>query len=220
MRRDRRLAAPHGLASLLWLAAALGPGAGAARAQAGDRAPSALVRASTARDAARGAARFDPIFRKYSKRYFGIAFDWRRFKAQAMAESNLDTAAVSWVGARGLMQLMPSTFAAIRSARPEYRNIDDPEWNVAAGIAHDRGMWKLWPPELPDSERVRFMFGAYNAGEGPITRANATAAARKLAPNTWSSIEAVAPSVPRWRYRETLGYVRRITSNYDRLKNP
>jgi len=31
--------------------------------------------------------KFDRHFSKYSKRYFGPAFDWRFFKAQAVAES-------------------------------------------------------------------------------------------------------------------------------------
>ncbi len=34
--------------------------------------------------------RYDPYFSKYTKRYFGPAFDWTRFKAQAIAESNLN----------------------------------------------------------------------------------------------------------------------------------
>jgi membrane-bound lytic murein transglycosylase F len=55
------------------------------------------------------ADRYDDTFRKAAKRSFGPAFDWRVFKAQGMAESNLDPLARSRVGARGLMQLMPST---------------------------------------------------------------------------------------------------------------
>ena len=93
-------------------------------------------------------ARFDPTFKKYTKRYFGIAFDWRHFKAQAMAESQLKPDAESRVGAKGLMQLMPSTFNAIASQRPEFTSIDDPEWNIAAGIMHDRYLWKLWEPAI------------------------------------------------------------------------
>ena len=53
--------------------------------------------------------RYDATFRKYTKRFFGVGFDWRLFKAQGMTESNLDPASVSWVGAKGIMQLMPST---------------------------------------------------------------------------------------------------------------
>jgi len=191
-----------------------------AQAPVPERSTGALAKAAATRDAKRRAERFDPVFKKYGKRYFGVGFDWRQFKAQAMAESNLDSAAVSWVGARGLMQLMPSTFAAIQSARPEFTNIDDPEWNIAAGIMHNRHLWKLWSPTVPDSERVNFMFGSYNAGEGNIARASAVARARQLEPARWSSIEEVAPTVPRWRYRETLGYVRKIESNYARIKAP
>ena len=94
------------------------PAIASAQTPAPERSTGALARAAATRDATRRAARYDPIFKKYAKRYFGIGFDWRRFKAQAMAESNLDSTATSWVGARGLMQLMPSTFAAIQTARP------------------------------------------------------------------------------------------------------
>ena len=64
---------------------------------------------------ARKPADYDDTFRKYSKRFFGPAYDWKLFKAQGMTESNLDMTARSRVGARGVMQLMPSTFRSIRS---------------------------------------------------------------------------------------------------------
>src|SRR5688500_18701861 len=88
---------------------------------------------------ARDQARYDDLFRKYSKRFFGVGYDWRYFKAQGMAESNLDSAAQSYVGARGIMQLMPSTFAEIQSRRTEFESIDHVEWNIAAGILHEIG---------------------------------------------------------------------------------
>lgn len=160
---------------------------------------------------------YDPIFRKYSKRYFSIAFDWRHFKAQAMAESRLDPKAISPVGARGVMQLMPSTFRLIASRRSEFVSIDDPEWNIAAGILHDRDTWRLWEKTVPVDSRHPFMFATYNAGEGPITRAAARARAKKLNHTQWPSIEQVAPEIPRWRYRETLDYVRKIAANYKHL---
>ena len=61
---------------------------------------------------------YDEYFRKYSKRYFGPHFDWRWFKAQAIAESGLKHDAKSWVGAVGVMQIMPATFEEIRRANP------------------------------------------------------------------------------------------------------
>ena len=62
--------------------------------------------------------KYDDYFRKYSKRFFGIGFDWRFFKAQALAESNLVPDVQSRVGAIGLMQLMPSTFQEIQTENP------------------------------------------------------------------------------------------------------
>jgi membrane-bound lytic murein transglycosylase F len=160
-----------------------------------------------------GNERFDPIFRKYSKRFFGVGFDWRLFKAQGMAESNLDSLAHSWVGARGVMQLMPSTFLGIQSRNPEFSAIDDPEWNIAAGILHDRSLWRLWAEQPSDSDRRNFMFASYNAGRGTILRAQSAAQARALDHRLWQNIELVAPEVRRWRYQETLGYVRKIEGN-------
>ena len=162
-------------------------------------------------------ARYDDLFRKYSKRFFGVGYDWRYFKAQGMAESNLDSAARSYVGARGIMQLMPSTYAEIQSRRAEFESIDNVEWNIAAGILHDRYLWQRWKDLGTDEERRRFMFGSYNAGEGPILRARGMARQRQLDAHTWSSIEQVAPEVRRWRYRETLGYVRKIQRNHQQL---
>ncbi|HEX6053559.1 MAG TPA: transglycosylase SLT domain-containing protein, partial [Gemmatimonadaceae bacterium] len=65
--------------------------------------------AAAAQGKKRDVDRYDHVFRKYSKRYFGVGYDWRIFKAQALAESEMNPNARSWVGARGLMQLMPST---------------------------------------------------------------------------------------------------------------
>ena len=161
----------------------------------------------------RDARRFDETFRKYAKRFFGAGYDWRVFKAQAMAESDLDPEAHSRSGARGLMQLMPSTFAQIQSRNPALVSISDPEWNIAAGIQYDRTLWNLWKEHPEGSDRQRFMFGSYNAGRGTILRAQAVARADSLDFMQWVSIEAVAPRVPGWRHLETLGYVRKISTN-------
>ncbi len=158
------------------------------------------------------------MFRKYSKRYFGVGFDWRLFKAQGMAESNLDSAASSWVGARGIMQLMPATFHEISSRNPEMSRIDDPEWNIAAGIFYDRSLWRLWAQDSVEEHRREFMFASYNAGRGTILSAQAMARRDSLDHRSWPAIESVAPKVRRWRYNETLGYLRRIDSLHAKMK--
>ena len=178
----------------------------------------AINRADSARVKARDDSRYDDYFKKYSKRYFGAPFDWRFFKAQGMAESELNANARSYVGARGIMQLMPATFALIAAKRSDFRSIDDPEFNIAAGIMHDRWLWTVWSKRVPDEERHRFMFASYNAGEGPILRACVAARTSNLSEAQWTSIERVAPKIERWRYRETLGYVKKIDANYAKLK--
>lgn len=158
----------------------------------------------------RPADRYDDTFRKYSKRYFGPAFDWRIFKAQGMAESNLDPKAKSWVGARGVMQLMPATFKEIASKNPDLKRIENPEMNIAAGIAYDRQLWTRWEGDSILTDTRTFTFASYNAGRRTVLNAQSEARGAKLDPRRWPSIETVAPKVKRWRHEETIGYVRRI----------
>jgi membrane-bound lytic murein transglycosylase MltF len=167
--------------------------------------------------AAQKSGRFDNTFRKYSKRFFGVGFDWRVFKAQAIVESNLNPEARSFAGAVGLMQLMPSTFGAVQTKNPELQSIDDPEWNIAAGIQYDRQLWSSWSDQESVPDRIRFTLGAYNAGRVTLLRAQDKARAERLDENAWSSIEIVAPRVPRWRHGETLSYVRRIDESFSRI---
>lgn len=162
--------------------------------------------------------RYDESFRKYSKRYFGPEFDWRVFKAQGLAESNLNSLARSHVGARGLMQLMPTTFREIASRNPELqRTIDDPDCNIAAGISYDRRLWRQWEQDSVGYHRREFMFASYNAGRGTIIDAQRAARAAQLDARAWPSIERVAPSVRGWRYRETIGYVQKIDRHLSEL---
>lgn len=157
--------------------------------------------------------RHDTSFRKYSKRFFGVGFDWRLFKAQGITESDLNPDATSWVGARGIMQLMPSTFLEVQSSNPGWASIDDPEWNIAAGIYYDRRLWRLWLDSVDVEDHRHFMFASYNAGRIPILRAQGLARRRALDPRYWVSVEIVAPQVRNWRQRETLTYLKRIEEN-------
>jgi membrane-bound lytic murein transglycosylase F len=162
--------------------------------------------------------RYDDHFRKYSKRFFGIGFDWTLFKAQAIAESGLNPDAKSSVGAKGLMQLMPSTFQDVQSANPAFADIDDPKWNIAAGIYYDRLLWKKWDDGRDNENLLNFIFGSYNAGLGTIRSAEKIASQKNLDSKQWKHIEEIAPSVPKWRHEETLNYVKRIKKYHEGLK--
>ncbi len=164
--------------------------------------------------------RLDDAFRKYAKRFFGPGVDWRIFKAQGMTESGLDPDATSRVGARGIMQLMPSTYAEVRSKEAMVgETISDPEWNIAAGILYDRTLWKNWAGAPEGSHQWQFTFGSYNAGLTTMKRAQKIAEERSLNARAWPSIIVVAPEVPRWRHEETITYIDRIFFNLSRM-NP
>src|SRR5262245_24679422 len=108
--------------------------------------------------------KYDAMFRKYAKRFFGPGFDWRLLQAQGMAVSNRNPQARSGACARGIMQLMTSTYKEVRSRNPDLGKIDDPEWNIAAGISYNRQLWRQWQPESDVRHLYEFMFGSYNAG--------------------------------------------------------
>ena len=155
-------------------------------------------------------AKYDDTFKKYSKRFFGPGFDWKLFKAQGIAESQLTPDAASRVGARGIMQLMPSTFKEVKSKNPDFISVEDPDWNIGAGIYYDRALYNGWKEIENDTEKLSFTFGSYNAGKGTIMKAQTKAKIDSLNHTSWESISNVAHKVPKWRYKETLNYVERI----------
>jgi len=82
---------------------------------------------------------------------------------------------------------------------------------------HDRSLWRRWERDSIDVDRRDFMFASYNAGEGTIMNAQRACVQRSLDQRAWRNVETVAPEVPRWRYRETLGYVRKIRNGIETL---
>lgn len=154
--------------------------------------------------------KYDVHFRKYSKRFFGIGFDWKIFKAQAIAESNLKGDAESWVGAKGIMQIVPTTFEEIQSKNPSIVDINDPRWNIAAGIYYDSHLYSRWTDISTLEDRLKFTFASYNAGRRTMLNAQNTSRQEGFEGLFWKDIEAVAPKVPRWRHQETLGYIDKI----------
>jgi len=156
---------------------------------------------------------FDPYFKKYSKRFFGSAFDWRYFKSQAIAESGLKPEVRSRVGAGGLMQIMPATYQEITKKYPYIKGSrKHPRWNIAAGIYYDRQLWKTWKAKRPFKDRLAFMFGSFNAGKGNLIRAQRVAVKKGLNPNLWPSIVLSLPKVTGKRSRETIKYVDKINN--------
>lgn len=148
--------------------------------------------------------KYDEHFRKYTKRYFGPHYDWHWFKSQAIVESNLKPDVKSHRGAIGLMQILPSTFAEIKELNPHFVNVEEPRWNIAAGIYYDRSIYRKW--ELPsEQDRLYFTLASYNAGFGRMRQAY------RRTPEPVESWEQVKPQAP----GETRDYVQRIRTMMD-----
>jgi len=151
---------------------------------------------------------YDPIFKKYTKRYFGPFFDWRWFKSQAIAESRLNPDVTSDRGAKGLMQLIPSTFAEIRELNPHFIEIDTPQWNIAAGIYYDRYLYRKW--DVPsERERLFYAFASYNAGYARLLR---TIKRHNLKKTSWDEMKRRLPG-------QTRHYVKTIRNLMDDKKH-
>lgn len=86
---------------------------------------------------------------------FGIPAAW--IVAVMRAESAGDVRAVSSAGAMGLMQVMPETWAELRTRHGLGRDPYDPRDNILAGTAYLREMWDRYGD-------VPAMLAAYNAG--------------------------------------------------------
>lgn len=149
---------------------------------------------------------YDQAFRRWGSFYAPFE-DWHWFKAQAVAESGLNPAAVSACGARGIMQLMPATAKALGAVAT------DPESAIQGGVKYDRSLWDLWKTLASSDERRRFMFASYNAGPGNIQRA-----ARRTRDPTWACATKALPSVTGAHATETIGYVARIETIFRQLQ--
>lgn len=99
---------------------------------------------------------YDEAIRRHSTKY-GV--DPRLVKAVIQVESAFNPEAVSYKGARGLMQLMPGT-----AKRFGVKNVYDVDENIRAGCEYLALLIKLFANDL-----TRVLAG-YNAGENAVVR--------------------------------------------------
>lgn len=113
---------------------------------------------------------------------FGIPEHWIR--AVLRVESAGDVRAMSSAGAMGLMQVMPATWAGLRTRHGLGRDPYDPRDNILAGTAYLREMWDRYG-------NVAAMLAACNAGPGRYDEHRATG--RVLPAETRAYIATLAP---------------------------
>lgn len=124
--------------------------------------------------------RYDSLFQFYAG-----DLDWRLLKAQAKAESNFNPDAVSPVGAKGLTQFMPGTWAEVGHGLPS-----NPEESIKAQVQYMKDQIRRFGSE-------KLALAAYNCGPGRL---------RSLLAKYGPTYEMIEPKLP----QETRDYVAKI----------
>lgn len=161
---------------------------------------------------------YDELAKKYAHQY---GFDWRMVVSQMFQESRFDPAAKSWVGALGLLQVMPRTGKELG-----LENLRDPETGLHAGVKYLDWLMRRFEAQLPIAERTWFALAAYNAGIGHVRDARRLARELGLDPNRWfGNVEKAMLLLSRRSYakkakhgyvrgHEPVNYVRQIRDRY------
>lgn len=168
---------------------------------------------------------YDELFKKYAKE---INWDWRLLASLAYKESNFDTTAVSWAGAKGLMQLMPSTAHAMGMPPGKEQNAEE---SIKAAVKY-LGITTKSFMQIPEPERIHFVLASYNSGLGHVLDAMALAEKYGKKKYVWkdnvekyillkSQEEYFTDSVCKYGYfrgTETYTFVRDIMGRYEQYK--
>ncbi len=121
---------------------------------------------------------YDEVIKKASAI---VGWDWRVLASLIYQESEFKPRIKSWVGAYGLMQMMPATL--------EKYGLDTtatPEQQIMAGARYLKFLEKQLPAEIADTtERMKFVLAAYNAGLGHVFDGRRLAEKYGLDPNKW-----------------------------------
>jgi len=111
-----------------------------------------------------------------------INWDWRLLASLIYQESEFKPNVRSWVGAYGLMQLMPETLKHY-----ELDTTASPEEQIFAGANYLKYLDKQLPETITDSiERMKFLLASYNSGVGHILDGRRLAEKYGKDPNVWT----------------------------------
>ena len=166
------------------------------------------------------------MFKQYAKE---MGWDWRLLAAIAYSESGFNPDATSWMGARGLMQVMPKT---ARSQGVSENALSDPAVSIRVASKILKELEGIMRGKAVAEDRIKFVLAAYNAGSGHVTDAIALARKNELDPRVWEENVAQAmlwemdpeyynDSVCTYGYcrgTEPVDYVVKVLSRYEYYK--
>lgn len=123
---------------------------------------------------------YDDEIKKAAKK---LDWDWRLLGSMIYQESQFKPNVESWVGAYGLMQLMPHVmeeYGIDKSASPALQ--------INVGVLHLKSIDRQIPDVITDStERVKFLLASYNCGLGHVLDARRLAEKYGKDPNVWTN---------------------------------
>jgi membrane-bound lytic murein transglycosylase F len=167
---------------------------------------------------------YDELAKKWARQY---ELDWRLITSQMYQESHFDPSVRSWVGAMGLMQVMPKTAQELK-----IEDVVDPDSGIQAGVKLLARYAKMFDePEVKEKDRLRFALAGYNCGPGHVHDARRIAKDLGLDPNRWfGNVEKamLLLSEPKHAKRarhgycrcsEPVKYVSEIQTRYDTYSN-
>lgn len=161
---------------------------------------------------------YDVLVKKHAEHY---GFDWRLIVSQMYQESRFDPRAKSWVGAQGLLQVMPRTGKEFGITK-----LHDPDQGLQAGVRYLNWLLQRFEPELEIGERTWFALAAYNAGIGHVRDARHLARQKGWDGNRWfDNVEKAMLLLAKKKYakkakhgyvrgHEPVNYVRQIRERY------
>ena len=119
---------------------------------------------------------YDDIIKSEAAR---IGWDWRLLAAQVYQESHFNQNQVSWMGAVGLMQIMPNT-----GDMHGFKNLQHAGTNVRAGVFHIKYISEKFE-DLDSLNQLKFTLASYNVGIGHVYDAQRLAQHLGKNPNIW-----------------------------------
>jgi len=122
---------------------------------------------------------YDSLIKEAAKK---IHWDWRLLASMIYQESQFKPHVTSWVGAYGLMQLMPATMQAYGITEDSSE-----EAQINAGVLLLKSFESQLPQTITDSvEKIKFVLASYNGGLAHILDARRLAKKYGKNPNVWT----------------------------------
>jgi len=120
---------------------------------------------------------YDTLIKEHAKE---LGWDWRLLASLIYQESQFQPKDTSWAGAKGLMQMMPSTAKELG-----IKDRENPEESLHGGTAYLERLYKNFEPVTDSVQRIKFTMASYNCGYQHVKDAQSLAEFRGLDKYTW-----------------------------------